>query len=267
MLRQAARRPIELGPGDLRKVLPFEPIVTSRGRGWHGLEAARFCSTPAFELDQAVLTHHMLALFARPPDELNVRFEGVTRHIPPASGSIMLVPAGSPVRARSSGHCDELRAAMLAVNDELMAEGGGQRLAVESLANVLAVHLIRHAAAPRTAGRRADGALSQATLNVVVEYIDQHLDTDLTLARMAAAAHLSAYHFARRFKAATGMPPHQYVVARRIERAQQLLRESDLSLADVAASVGFSDQSQFTGHFKHVLGVTPRQFRTSARIA
>jgi AraC family transcriptional regulator len=83
---------------------------------------------------------------------------------------------------------------------------------------------------------------------------------------MAAAAHLSSYHFARQFKAATGLPPHQYVISRRVERAQRLLQpDGDLSLSEVAARVGFSDQSQFSHHFKRLVGVTPKQFRKSAR--
>ena len=85
---------------------------------------------------------------------------------------------------------------------------------------------------------------------------------------MAEASHLSPYHFARRFKAATGLPPHQYLIVRRVERAKQLLREDrDISLAEIAAMHGFSDQSQFSQHFKRAVGVTPGQFRTSARIA
>jgi AraC family transcriptional regulator len=72
----------------------------------------------------------------------------------------------------------------------------------------------------------------------------------------------------REVRAATGLPPHRYVVARRVERARQLLQAgADVSLAEVAALAGFSDQSQFTHHFKALLGVTPRQFRMSARIA
>jgi AraC family transcriptional regulator len=64
------------------------------------------------------------------------------------------------------------------------------------------------------------------------------------------------------------LPPHQYVIARRVERAQQLLRgDGDLGLAEVALRAGFSDQSQFSFHFKRIVGVTPRQFRISARIA
>jgi AraC family transcriptional regulator len=64
------------------------------------------------------------------------------------------------------------------------------------------------------------------------------------------------------------LPPHQYVIARRVERAQQLLRgDGDLGLAEVALRVGFSDQSQLSFHFRRIVGVTPRQFRISARIA
>ena len=69
------------------------------------------------------------------------------------------------------------------------------------------------------------------------------------------------------FKAATGLPPHQYVIARRVERAKQLLQGGDFTLAEVAARAGFSDQSQFCRHFKRLVGVTPGQFRAPARIA
>jgi AraC family transcriptional regulator len=102
----------------------------------------------------------------------------------------------------------------------------------------------------------------------VVEYIEGHLDACPTLEQIAAVARLSAYHFARQFKAATGLPPHQYVIARRVERAKHFLQGgTGLSLAEVAACAGFSDQSQSCHHFKHLVGVTPGQFRRSARIA
>ena len=159
-----------------------------------------------------------------------------------------------------------LRAAMLAVNDELTADAAGGPLAAESLANVLAVHLLRHVLAPRHSARRRDGALPRGRLRTVVEYIEEHLDAHLTLAEIAAVAHLSPYHFARQFKAAMGLPPHQYVIACRVERAQQLLHDGALSLAEIALSAGFSDQSQLTQSFKRLVGVTPGQFRKSARI-
>jgi AraC family transcriptional regulator len=161
-----------------------------------------------------------------------------------------------------------LRAAMLAVDAELTADGAGGRLAAESLANVLAVHLLRHVLAPRQPARRRDGTLPRAKLRAVVAYIEEHLDAGPSLEQMAAVARVSVCHFARQFKAATGLPPHQYVVARRVERAKQLLQaRAELPLAEVAARAGFSDQSQLTRHFKRIVGVTPGQFRMFARIA
>jgi AraC family transcriptional regulator len=288
-----------------RNRLPGEPFAASDRLQWVGLEALRYRDQPPNGALQPPLTHHSLLLFIRTPKVFEARYEGISRVVPPPAGSILMVPAGSPARWRWSSHSDslhvflepglmsrvaaeafgldparvslppldgldlpQLRATMLAVNDELTGDAGGGRLAAESLANVLAVHLIRNASAPRPPARRTYGALPQGRLRAAVEYIEGHLDAGLTLEQMAAAAHLSPCHFARRFKAATGLPPHQYVLARRVERAKQLLQaDGDLSLAEIAAFAGFSDQSQFSHHFKRVVGVTPGQFRRSARIA
>jgi AraC family transcriptional regulator len=280
-------------------------LAASDRRRWVGLEALRYRDQPPNEAFQPPLTHHSLVLLLATPKEFELQCDGVNRVAPPRTGSILVVPAGTPARWRWSSHTDslhvflepglvarvaaeafeldparasvppldgldlpQLRAAMLAVNDELTADAAGGRLAAESLANVMAVHLIRNASAPRPPARRRDGVLPPGKLRAVVEYIEGHLDAGLTLAQLAAAAHLSAYHFARQFKAATGLPPHQYVIARRVERAKQLLQGSgDLSLAEVAAEAGFSDQSQFSHHFKRLVGVTPGQFQAPARTA
>jgi AraC family transcriptional regulator len=292
-----------IGPLDWIKRVPFAPAASSDRLGWLGLVAARFRAAPASELDQPGITHHRLFLITRPPEELELRYEGVKRHVPHPAGSISLVPAGSRALWRWSGRKDtlnvylepgllervaaeafdldparlalppldgldlpSLRAAMAAVDAELTAGGDGGPLAAESLANVLAVQLLRHALAPRRPERGPDGALPRARLRAVVEYIEGHIDAGPTLQQMAAVARVSPYHFARQFKAATGLPPHQYVIMRRVERAKGFLHgEGDLSLAEVAARAGFSDQSQFARHFKRLVGVTPGRFRTPAR--
>jgi AraC family transcriptional regulator len=293
-----------IAPLDWHKFLSLEEAPSSDQRGWVGLEAARCRATAAFEVSQPALTHHRLILFDRPPEELDLRYEGVERHVPPPAGAISFVPAGTPSRSRSSGRRDalliylepgllsrvaaeafdldparttvppldgldlpQLRALMGAVDIELTAGAAGGPLAAESLANVLAVHLIRHALAPRRPSRRRDGRLPRARLRAVSEYIEGHLVAGPSLEQLAAVASLSPYHFARQFKASTGLPPHQYVITRRVERARHLLQGAkDLTLAEVAARVGFSDQSQLTLHFKRLVGVTPGQFRTPARI-
>jgi AraC family transcriptional regulator len=153
------------------------------------------------------------------------------------------------------------------VYHELRAGGGeGEQLLAESLATILSVHLIRHITGPHRRAASADGVLPRRKLHTVIEYIMENLEGSPTLEQMAAVAHLSHYHFARQFKATTGLPPHQYVIARRIERAQHLLQADDeVGLAEVALRVGFADQSKFSFHFKRIVGVTPRQFRISAR--
>ena len=100
-----------------------------------------------------------------------------------------------------------------------------------------------------------------------IDYIMANLDNRPTLERMAELVHFSPDHFARQFKAATGLAPYQFVIARRVERAQELLcGRQELSLAEVAIGAGFSDQSQLCLHFKRIAGVTPGHFRAS-RIA
>ena len=294
-----------LTPQEYGRLARLQPAAASARLGWSGLEALLFNDMPDAEIERPPLTHHELVLFNRPPDLFGLDYEGVRRNLPPPAGTVAVVPAGTPSRRQWRGHMGsllvflepdlvtrvaaeqfgldparwavppldfldrpQLRAAMLAVEAELTAGGLGGPLAAESLANLLAVHLIRHVSAPRRLERGRDGVLPRGRLRAVVEYIEEHLDGCPTLAQLAAVVRLNPYHFARQFKAATGLPPHQYVILRRVERAKQLLQAgTDLSLAEVALHAGFSDQSQFSRHFKRFVGVTPGQFRTPSRIA
>jgi AraC-like DNA-binding protein len=82
---------------------------------------------------------------------------------------------------------------------------------------------------------------------------------------LAGIAGLSVFHFAREFKQSTGVTPHEYLVQRRVKRAQNMLARTDFSLSDVALASGFSDQSHLTRHFRRMLGTTPREFRWTHR--
>src|SRR5262249_54300667 len=97
-----------IGLPNWRKILPFEPTASSNRLGWVSLEVARFRPSPSIEFTQPALTPHMLALFARPREELALRYEGVKRHVPPPAGAVSLVPAGGPAWLRSSGSKDQL---------------------------------------------------------------------------------------------------------------------------------------------------------------
>jgi hypothetical protein len=97
-----------IGPLDWRKVIPFQAVAASDRLGWVGLEAARFRASPAWEYNAPALTHHRLVLVMRPPQELDLRFEGVKRHVPPPAGAISVIPAGSPALWRWTGCFDWL---------------------------------------------------------------------------------------------------------------------------------------------------------------
>src|SRR5260221_3888999 len=156
------------------------PNATSHNLGWIGLQAVRYWDNPTNEIHVPPLSQHLLILITRPPTEMNLRYEGVKRDIPPPAGSIMVMPVGSVTEWRWRGTANSLhiyldpkliaqvattsfeldlsrtavppldafiepkvRTTMLAVDGEVTAGGIRRPLMIEALANTLAVHLIR----------------------------------------------------------------------------------------------------------------------------
>jgi AraC family transcriptional regulator len=116
-----------------------------------------------------------------------------------------------------------------------------------------------------TAARRRSRvtALANWRLTRAFDYIETHLAESVSLGDVASAAGLSRMRFAAQFKAATGLRPHEYLLRRRIERAQQMLAGGESPLIEIALSVGFQSQSHFTSVFKHFVGLPPRAWRVS----
>jgi AraC-like DNA-binding protein len=106
------------------------------------------------------------------------------------------------------------------------------------------------------------GTLPSRKLRRVTEYVQQNLDRSLGLAELAALVYVSPYHFARLFKASTGVPPHRFVVRQRIARARAFLATEELSIAKISRLVGFRTPSHFTTVFRRATGITPRGYRT-----
>lgn len=159
---------------------------------------------------------------------------------------------------------------LLSLVPELKTGGLGGELYVESLATALAVHLLReHSSIGPESRRRIDrnppGGLPRRTLRLVLDHVDANLVGVISLAEVAAVADLSPRHFLRLFKESTGLSPHQYVIARRVERARGLLAGSDLALWRVADACGFAHQQHLSRHFKRLVGVSPGRYRTLNR--
>lgn len=102
--------------------------------------------------------------------------------------------------------------------------------------------------------------LSRRALRLALTYIEQHLGDPFTLEDLARAVGVSRFHFARLFRVSTGESPMEFLLRSRIERAKQILMTSDRRMSEIAATLGFCDQSHFSRSFRRYAGVTPRQF-------
>jgi AraC family transcriptional regulator len=109
-------------------------------------------------------------------------------------------------------------------------------------------------------GSRSSQRLTPASIRIVRDYIHQHLAADLSITELGKLLNLSAFHFARMFKASVGVSPHRFILAQRVERATLLLG-TGLPLSDIAVIVGFSSQAHFTKVFRELTGITPARSR------
>jgi AraC family transcriptional regulator len=164
---------------------------------------------------------------------------------------------------------------------ELQSGGIMGELYVESLTQVLVIHLLRHYSSlqPQLVepllGTRHDAnetiivehhSLTRSRMQIAIDYIHAHLDGDLSMAQIAGSVKTSPTYFASIFKAAIGISLHQYVIQQRVERARLLLAKTDLTIADIASQVGFASPSHLTYHCKRLTGMTPKQLARSKTV-
>jgi len=153
------------------------------------------------------------------------------------------------------------------------AEQGQDRYCIETLRLAIAVRLASlQSAIPAAdtielgAGGRQIRALQKWRLKRVVEYVDDHLADKICLLDLATVAGLSRMHFASQFRVATGLRPHEFLLRRRIRRAEELLQNSTIAIVEIALNVGFQTQAHFTAVFKRFVGYTPRQWRAANQL-
>jgi len=275
--------------------LPFPPILSSEEKGWEGFAVIRH-RLPAFEVPERPLTRHRVQIQLGRPIKLEAiqngrllkeRFHnGDLIYTPPEAryGArweeerefIIILLEPSFVERATHGLITENRIDTVpqfrfrdpliegigrALYAELESDSSLGRLYAESLANVLAVHLLRHYSAPGHTIRDAGGELPKIKLRYAIEFINDNLGRNISLAEIAANVEMSPFHFARMFKRSTGLAPHQYVLEQRIDRAKTLLSETALSLTEIAYRVGFASQSHFTAVFRRLTSTTPEAYR------
>lgn len=277
------------------QILPQPPILSSQKTGWERVGVFYYCH-PAHFIPEHCLTHHVLAI-AHNQFYLEVTKDGKYRNQLVDNGVIQLTPAYISQSLAwdregkfsiitlcpqfveqvvyESLHGDLLEiipqfsivdpiiqhtAAALTAEIQTGCKTG--RLFADSAATMLAVRLLEVYANRKPVIKRYNDGLSQNKLQAAIDYIEANLDQDIKLVDIAQIVGVSHYYFCHLFKQTFGITPHQYLIQKRIERAKILLKNRNLSIAEIAQRCGFTDQSHLTKQFKRLVGITPKAIRS-----
>jgi AraC family transcriptional regulator len=155
-----------------------------------------------------------------------------------------------------------LKTLLLALQAEAQTGYDNGRLYTESLSTALALHLTRNLAQPEE-GKVLPAGFSPRQQRLLADYIESHLDQDLSLERLQTLVGLGPSQFKLLFKRSFDSAAHAYVLERRVERARQLIRANKLGLAEIALETGFVDQSHMARCLRRVLGLSATELRRS----
>ena len=277
-----------------------KPRYSKTGLG-RGLIFENFGQSGLIEVPEMENPAHVLILRSGSPSVVEWRSEGRDRRAELPPGSVSLMPMGFRHAARVFRPLPGV-ASILQIAPEFFLRGMGEiaksgrveliqrmdlndpqivrlveslraevadgmpagKLFGESIGLALSAHIAHHYSALSDSLEPYRGGLSGSRLNRVREYVDAHLADNLELCVLADVAGLNMYHFARAFKRSTGEAPHQYVLHRRVERAKELLRHSQVPVIEASARTGFVDQSHFSKVFRRMVGLSPTEFRSGA---
>ncbi|KAM3114129.1 helix-turn-helix transcriptional regulator [Phormidesmis sp. 146-33] len=276
-------------------VLPQPPILASHGANWKNIQFAHFRQLPC-QVPEHVSPFHVICMNAGQPVRLEQAVDGQKETVDSVLGDLAIYPAyatqafgwdtdteffnlfleptfltqvGYDVfgndRIELIPHLAALFDPFLqqmgfALKTSLEIDGENSNLYADSMAQALVVHLLARYSSSSRQIKPIIGGFTQQQWRQISSFIDANLDQNISLTELAAIVQLSPYHFAHLFKKSTNTSPHQYLIYCRIERAKQLMRMGDLSLAMIAQMVGFASQGHFTYHFKRLMGVTPKVF-------
>ncbi|NJN89073.1 MAG: AraC family transcriptional regulator [Leptolyngbyaceae cyanobacterium SL_5_14] len=279
--------------------LTYSPILSSQNRGWENILVKHYQHPAGEALCQLDDDHTIcMSLAPRPVRFLHIK-DGKTYTSLYGKGDLSITPAKVPLFARwdsedqfieiriassfiqtvaqetldiNPDHLElvpkfrtrdpQIEAIALMLLGELQQESLGGKLYIDSLTNVLAVHLLRRYAVAHSNLSIDQGGLPQHQLLQVLDYISDHLDQDIKLVDLAALIGMSQFHFSHLFKQSIGIAPYQYLLQQRIERAKQLLKQTDQSIMEIAFSCGFNSHSHLSKQFRQFTGITPKAYRT-----
>jgi AraC family transcriptional regulator len=290
-------KPISLSrEEEVLKMYPRPPILTSLKTGWQGFSLGYMCQ-PACEIPEVSTPKwHSLGIFTHGARVINAdrKIDGRKHRDAVVGGDIVIIPAhiGSQVSWDAEGDfiilgiepqffaraVDEgveaekielishfstpdplVYQIAMALKNALENNPFGSRLYAETMVNALSVHLMQHYSARKPKLQEYINGLPKRKLQKVIDYINTYLEQDLSLLELANLVQMSPHYFCQLFKQSTGATPHQYIIKCRVKRAKELILKQEMTIAEVAQSVGFANQSHLNLHFKRLLGVTPKK--------
>ncbi|OWY65671.1 AraC family transcriptional regulator [cyanobacterium TDX16] len=298
MVASEALRVNLAGNDELSRLYPHRALLSSTSTDWGGLYLQYHRQPPPEMVENSCPQHRLMIHDRTSQSPIIETFEGLNQLYPMSQGTVRILPASTrtcaywetehqfmmlafepELLARQTAEtidvnhiellpivnpCDPLIYSIgLTLKAELESGGIGGRLYVDAMTTALMAHLLRHYSVCNYSQPVIINGLPKRTLQQVVDYIDAHLDRDLTVATLAAIAQVSPSYFSNLFKQSTGLSPHQYVIRCRIDRAKQLLRQGKQSIAEIAYNLGFTHQSHFSHHFKRLVGSSPKAFLKS----
>ena len=284
-------------PDQWASALSHPVAVSSEASGWRSGLIRRWAGGSG-EIVQPPIDHHYVVLHLGGPKHVTRSGGGRTVSVSVQEGDLTLVPAGTQYDWKTVGPvdfvhlyvhpsrfgaliaskydrdpasvaldegvgiCDPMLAQLMReMLEEMTVREIGAHSYLDALLDAALAQLARKHSTLGTTVQPLRSAISQQRLRRVFDYVEAHLAQSVRLDDLAAVAEFSRFHFSRSFQAAMGEPPMSYLVRRRLEKAKQLLRTSDLSVSAVAQESGLGAPSQFAALFKRATGSTPSDYR------
>jgi AraC family transcriptional regulator len=287
-------------PQQKSEVVDHLPVLSSAKSGWENIRVEQYC-LPTGESPERELQLHTITIQLGQPLEMEWRLaDSHLQNTQMYLGDVSVTPGESSIQTRwhstaellllklsptliecaasESLNTDQIKIIPkwgirdpqilhigLALKAEIEAGCLSGRLYGESLGLALAAHILKRYSTSKKAIPQPTGELSKRQLQQVIDYINANLDAKITLTEIASFLGMSPYYFARLFKQSTGLPPHQYLIQRRIEYAKFLLTQSQLPLVEIALRIGSSTQSNFTTLFRKHVGISPKAYREAIK--
>jgi AraC family transcriptional regulator len=284
------------------RVLVAPPLVASYHTGWKGLTFTHYCHPPHQTVEHSLLQHSLVITDPKGCFQAERRLDGKFQHYAHGNGRVDIIPAflshetswDREVEFSVIAICPTLlnRATQesmqrdielipqLAIDDPVIQQlaialkleiqtgclSGG--LYGELLGTALAARLVQNYAVSKPFVFKASG-LPQSQLKRVIDYIQANLTQDLSILDLATLTGMSESHFSRSFKRSVGIPPYQYLIQQRVERAKQLLAQRfsrgeappTLTISTIALDCGFANQTHLTKVFRQMTGMTPKAYQ------